>query len=83
MKKDVAIVGGGIIGLMTAWQLAQRTNLSIALFEREECGAGATGAAIGGLIPYSFSRSQGVAEVQRQSIQKYPTIAEELRVLTG
>ena len=35
------------------------------------------------MIPYSFSRSQGVAEVQRQSIQKYPTIAEELRVLTG
>ena len=33
MKKDVAIVGGGIIGLMTAWQLAQRTNLSIALLK--------------------------------------------------
>lgn len=42
---DVAIVGGGIIGLSTAWQLARRSKLRIVLLEKGAgLGEGSTGA---------------------------------------
>jgi len=41
---DVAIVGGGLTGLWTAWALAQRDpSLSIAVFEAMDLGFGASG----------------------------------------
>jgi glycine oxidase len=43
---DVAIVGGGVIGLSIAWRLAA-TGLSVAVFERSEVGSGASLAATG------------------------------------
>ncbi len=43
---DVAIVGGGIIGLSVGWKLLQR-GLSVAVFERDQVGSGATRAATG------------------------------------
>lgn len=42
---DVVIIGGGIIGLCTAWQLRNSSNLSIAVFEKgSDVGEGSTGA---------------------------------------
>jgi glycine oxidase len=43
---DVAIIGGGIIGLSIGWKLLQR-GLSVAVFERDCVGSGATRAATG------------------------------------
>jgi glycine oxidase len=43
---DVAIVGAGVIGLAIGWRLAA-AGLAVALFERDEAGAGASGAATG------------------------------------
>src|SRR6185437_3263659 len=43
---DVAIVGAGVIGLSIGWRLAA-AGLAVALFERDEAGAGASGAATG------------------------------------
>ncbi|HLH91806.1 MAG TPA: glycine oxidase ThiO [Xanthobacteraceae bacterium] len=43
---DVAIVGAGVVGLSVGWRLAA-SGLNVALFERDEAGAGATGAATG------------------------------------
>jgi glycine oxidase len=43
---DVAIIGGGIIGLSVGWKLLQR-GLSVAVFERDKVGSGATRAATG------------------------------------
>ncbi len=43
---NVAIVGAGVIGLSLGWRLVA-AGLSVALFERDEAGAGATGAATG------------------------------------
>ena len=43
---EVAVVGAGLIGLSIAWRLAQR-GLSVAVFEREQVGAGASLAATG------------------------------------
>jgi glycine oxidase len=43
---DVAVAGAGVIGLAIAWRLALR-GLSVAVFERDGCGAGASLAATG------------------------------------
>ncbi len=43
---DVAVIGGGIIGLSVGWKLLQR-GLSVAVFERDIVGSGATRAATG------------------------------------
>jgi len=42
---DVAIIGGGIIGMMTAYQIARRSNLRVTVLERGSgLGEGSTGA---------------------------------------
>ncbi|MEW5306962.1 MAG: hypothetical protein WDW36_009389 [Sanguina aurantia] len=46
LEVDVVVIGAGIIGLMTAQSLL-RENLSVALVERKQLGAGATGAGQG------------------------------------
>ncbi|QEG24031.1 TIGR03364 family FAD-dependent oxidoreductase [Mariniblastus fucicola] len=38
---DVAIIGGGIVGLANAW-MASRCNLSVAVFERDRVASGAS-----------------------------------------
>lgn len=43
---DVAVIGGGIIGLSVGWKLLQR-GLSVGVFERDLVGSGATRAATG------------------------------------
>ncbi|MDE0886267.1 MAG: FAD-binding oxidoreductase [Myxococcota bacterium] len=43
---DVIIVGGGVAGLSTAYQLSQR-GVSVTLVERQQLGAGSTGQAAG------------------------------------
>ncbi|TDD90540.1 FAD-binding oxidoreductase [Saccharopolyspora karakumensis] len=44
LNVDVAIIGGGLTGLWTAWVLKQRDpSLEVAVFEGEEIGYGASG----------------------------------------
>ncbi|WP_034176788.1 NAD(P)/FAD-dependent oxidoreductase, partial [Burkholderia ambifaria] len=45
---DVAIVGGGLVGASAALALARR-GLRVALFERRDCGAQASGVNYGGV----------------------------------
>ena len=48
---DVAIVGGGITGLWTAWHLAAQGS-RVAVLEAHQIGHGASGHAFGQLVPY-------------------------------
>jgi sarcosine oxidase, subunit beta len=48
IEVDVAIIGGGIIGASTALELRRR-GLSVALIERDFCGARASGVNYGGI----------------------------------
>ena len=48
---DVAIVGGGITGLWTAWHLAAQGS-RVAVLEAHQIGHGASGRAFGQLVPY-------------------------------
>ncbi len=49
---DVAVIGGGVIGLAAAWRLAQR-GASVTLLERGSLGGGASSVAAGMLAPVS------------------------------
>jgi glycine oxidase len=78
---EVAIVGGGIIGLSIAWRAAQR-GLSVSVFERGELGGGATHVAAGMLAPVSeveFGEAgRGVLELGMRSAAIWPEFAAEL-----
>ena len=52
IQVDVAIVGGGMAGLMAA-QEASRRGASVAVVEAEYCGAGASGKSSGFITPDS------------------------------
>jgi glycine oxidase len=82
---DLAIVGGGIVGLSVAWRAAQR-GLSVAVFERDGLGShppsGATHVAAGMLAPVSeveFGQAgRGVLELGMRSAAMWPQFAAEL-----
>jgi glycine oxidase len=50
VKCDVAVIGGGVVGLSCAWRLAQG-GAKVALFERGTCGREASWAAAGMIAP--------------------------------
>jgi glycine oxidase len=78
---DLAVVGGGIVGLSVAWRAAQR-GLSVAVLERGELGGGATHVAAGMLAPVSeveFGEAgRGVLELGMRSAAIWPQFAAEL-----
>jgi glycine oxidase len=78
---DVAIVGGGIVGLSVAWRAA-RGGRSVAVLERGELGAGATHVAAGMLAPVSEvefgEAARGVLEQGLRSAAMWPPFAAEL-----
>lgn len=49
MRTEVAIVGAGITGLSAAWHLLGRGEPSVAIYERDGVGAGASGVQPGGV----------------------------------
>ncbi|MGO4887153.1 glycine oxidase ThiO [Anaerobacillus sp. MEB173] len=52
MQEHVIILGGGVIGLATAFEL-QRRGHQVTVLEKVQCGGQASGAAAGMLAPYS------------------------------
>ena len=44
---DIAIIGGGIIGMSCAYELARQSNLRIALFDKANPASGTTGGSAG------------------------------------
>src|SRR5215212_1353107 len=44
---DIAIIGGGIIGMSCAYELARQSNLSIVLFDKANPASGTTGGSAG------------------------------------
>ena len=76
-RYDAAIVGGGIIGLATAWR-AQQRGLRVCVIERGEPGGGATHAAAGVLAP-----DEELGALAARSAGLWPEFADELRDSTG
>jgi glycine oxidase len=74
-RYDAVIVGGGVIGLASAWR-AQQRGLRVCLLERGEPGGGATRAAAGVLAP--DPETPGFAALARRSAELWPAFADEL-----
>ncbi len=79
---DVAIVGGGVIGLSCAWRLAQE-GLHVAVFERHTCGSGASGDSLGVLMPPTATCREPLQLVQLQSLWGYEGFSKELEEASG
>ncbi|HTR89203.1 MAG TPA: glycine oxidase ThiO, partial [Solirubrobacteraceae bacterium] len=78
---DVAIVGGGIVGLACAWR-ARRAGLSVTVLERERLGGGASHVAAGMLAPVAEvefgAAGRRLLELGLRSGALWPRFAEEL-----
>ncbi|HEY2283448.1 MAG TPA: glycine oxidase ThiO [Solirubrobacteraceae bacterium] len=83
---DVAIVGGGIVGLSCAWRACQR-GLSVTLFERDRIGRGTSHVAAGMLAPVSEvefgTAGKRVLELGLRSAEMWPSFASELEQASG
>ncbi|MFI5661380.1 glycine oxidase ThiO [Streptomyces sp. NPDC051684] len=80
---DVLVVGGGIIGLVTAWRAAQR-DLSVAVADPEP-GGGAAQVAAGMLAAVTelHHGEQTLLGLNLESARRYPDFAAELSEATG
>jgi glycine oxidase len=80
---DVLVVGGGIIGLVTAWRAAQR-GLATAVVDPEP-GGGAAQVAAGMLAAVTELHygEQTLLGLNLASARRYPEFAAELTELTG
>jgi glycine oxidase ThiO len=91
---DVAVIGGGVIGLACAWRLAQ-SGAQVHLFERGQIGQEASHAAAGMLAAQceaavhpplfqdEYSARSAFFELCLQSRALYPSFASELLEATG
>lgn len=79
---DTVIIGGGIIGLSIAFELAKRGHQPTIL-EKGVCGGQATGAAAGMLAPFSeiHEDNDDFFQLCHASLKAYPTWQEEVRQL--
>ncbi|KOU58047.1 glycine oxidase [Streptomyces sp. MMG1533] len=80
---DVLVVGGGIIGLVTAWRAAQR-GFAVAVVDPEP-GGGAAQVAAGMLAAVTELHygEQTLLGLNLESARRYPDFAAELTDLTG
>lgn len=81
---DVAVVGGGAIGLAIAWRAARR-GLKVAVLERGRTGGGASWVAAGMLAPVTEARLTEVPllELGVASAALYPAFVEDLQLQSG
>ena len=82
---DVAVVGGGVIGLAVAWR-AQRHGLRTVVLEREaQLGQGATHAAAGMLAPVSEANvaERELLRLGLASAARYPAFADAVAAAGG
>ena len=81
---DVAVIGGGVIGLAVAWRAAQRGH-RVCVLERDELGAGAAHVAAGMLAPVTEADAGELAllALGLRSARAWPDFAAELERAAG
>jgi len=82
-SNDVVIVGGGIVGMVTAYYLA-RAGVPGVVVERDAIGSHASGFAYGGLSPVSgFGIPGPLAEIAQDGMRLHRELAESVVEETG
>lgn len=80
---DVAIVGGGVIGMLVARELSDE-GLTVALFERGPCGGEASWAGGGIVSPlYPWRYLDAVTALASRAQEAYPSLSAALLEETG
>ncbi|HEY2770591.1 MAG TPA: glycine oxidase ThiO [Solirubrobacteraceae bacterium] len=81
---DVAVVGGGAVGLGVAWRAAQR-GLRVVVLERGEPGGGTSHLAAGMIAPVAEAVpiEQRLLRLNLASARMYPAFIEELAEASG
>ena len=81
---DAVFVGGGVIGLASAWR-AQQAGLTVCVLERDRAGSGASRVAAGILAPDSEAEPghEPFVPLARRSLELYPRFVEELDADVG
>ncbi len=81
---DVVVVGGGMIGLASAWRAAQR-GVSVLVLDRDAPGAGASGVAAGMLAPVTEAEfgEQPLLRLNLDAARAWPAFAAELAESSG
>jgi len=87
MKCEVAVIGGGVIGLSCAWRLAQK-GIKVLLLERGELAREASWTAGGMIAPgcetiHTSDENAAMSLLCQQSRDLYADFAAELYDLTG
>ncbi len=80
---DFLVIGGGIIGLLTARELSA-AGASVALIDKGETGSESSWAGGGIISPlYPWRYGPAVTRLATWSQQQYPALCDELRELSG
>ena len=81
---EAVVIGGGLIGLASAWRAAER-GLSVLVLERSQPGAGASGVAAGMLAPVTEAEfgEEALLWLAVASRELWPGFAAELEARTG
>lgn len=80
----ITIIGCGIIGAMTAYELSQDSELKITVIDRQLPAQGATRAALGVLMGAISQKVKGRGwRLRETSLKRYETLIPELAAATG
>src|SRR6476659_4013010 len=79
---DVIVIGGGVIGLSSAHELA-RAGLRVRLLERGACGREASWAGAGVLQCGAWHRQDALVQLLRESLRGYTDFTANLQEKTG
>jgi len=80
---DVLVVGGGVVGLTTAWELA-RAGVRVAVLDKDDLGRQASWAGAGIVPPGNAAVARTPYErLKAFSVARYPALTAELREATG
>lgn len=83
LRYDVTVIGGGVIGCLTAWRLAGR-GAHVLVLERGQAGKESSWAGAGILCPIQpWLYPDAFTRLVDASLKLYPSLADELETRTG